>query len=303
MGFRRPGQDPSARRLRKGRPIIRPGQESLESQRYFFDVPSDSSPTSPGCYEDAPGSSVTLEEIKGAAEQITALGINRLKLHYQHHRDRRAKIEIPVIEDCRYRIRPNSVLYGIIDIEPRSTYSNGFLIRNIPSFHHLVLFPQSKDNPNKIWPYTLVVKGDDKQIKGFGMLPFKIIDLTEFGVCEEVQITAQNESESYKLFLVSTEYRSYSSLAEEIERVNNRPCIDPRTVTLLDPFTGELLKKPARGCMCMHPQCFELETFLSLCNQSNQWLCPICKTPTTIDMLYVCIVTKKAIENLRQGCE
>ncbi|KJE96087.1 hypothetical protein CAOG_009991 [Capsaspora owczarzaki ATCC 30864] len=51
-------------------------------------------------------------------------------------------------------------------------------------------------------------------------------------------------------------------------------------VSLTCPLTLAVLRLPARGVSCKHVQCFELETYISVCSRQRTWICPICSQPT-----------------------
>lgn len=59
---------------------------------------------------------------------------------------------------------------------------------------------------------------------------------------------------------------------DEIEEVNN-------SVSLLCPLMIDRIVTPAKGINCRHPHCFDLQTFISLAEQSYNWQCPICLRP------------------------
>jgi hypothetical protein len=49
-------------------------------------------------------------------------------------------------------------------------------------------------------------------------------------------------------------------------------------IPTLDVSTRKLIRIPARGIECVHPQCFDLEDYLSLLfiSPCRQWRCPVC---------------------------
>lgn len=53
---------------------------------------------------------------------------------------------------------------------------------------------------------------------------------------------------------------------------------DRLSVSVLDPYTYELMDCPARGANCKHLQCFDLITFLTMTYETDfrQWKCPFC---------------------------
>ncbi|PGH05830.1 hypothetical protein AJ80_08278 [Polytolypa hystricis UAMH7299] len=61
--------------------------------------------------------------------------------------------------------------------------------------------------------------------------------------------------------------------------------VDPHmTIDLVDPFTARIFEVPARGRLCAHRECFDLETFFSTrlskvgknFGMAEEWKCPIC---------------------------
>jgi hypothetical protein len=70
-----------------------------------------------------------------------------------------------------------------------------------------------------------------------------------------------------------------SSADDELSIVNN-----DITVNLLDPFTARIFDNPARGSVCRHLECFDLDTFImTRASKSGKgpmecdWRCPICR--------------------------
>jgi len=50
-------------------------------------------------------------------------------------------------------------------------------------------------------------------------------------------------------------------------------------VSLRCPLTVCRIKTPVRGVNCLHPQCVDLEAFLSFSNRTSIWQCPVCMKP------------------------
>lgn len=48
------------------------------------------------------------------------------------------------------------------------------------------------------------------------------------------------------------------------------------TITLADSITMLPISVPARGEICSHLQCFDLETYITMNAKHKRWLCPFC---------------------------
>jgi hypothetical protein len=71
------------------------------------------------------------------------------------------------------------------------------------------------------------------------------------------------------------------------------------TISLIDPyFLANLVETPVRGSTCLHRDCFDLDTFLSLCTRAEPneptsptvvdcWRCPLCRGDVRPQMLVV----------------
>lgn len=60
---------------------------------------------------------------------------------------------------------------------------------------------------------------------------------------------------------------------------NNNESVDQTTikVPLKCPITFKRITFPARGHVCTHIQCFDLESYLRLNSERGNWRCPVCK--------------------------
>jgi hypothetical protein len=63
-----------------------------------------------------------------------------------------------------------------------------------------------------------------------------------------------------------------------MKSTENEVEIDKITIRLIDPFSWDLIKTPVRGSKCIHAQCFDLKTFISLMYSAKNrtWRCPLC---------------------------
>ncbi|KAJ3065015.1 SUMO ligase siz1, partial [Podochytrium sp. JEL0797] len=58
-------------------------------------------------------------------------------------------------------------------------------------------------------------------------------------------------------------------------------------VSLKDPVTRCRINVPARGNLCRHPQCFDLEYYLQLNQTHPTWSCPVCSKLAPINEVFV----------------
>ncbi|KAL9633943.1 MAG: hypothetical protein Q9164_004392 [Protoblastenia rupestris] len=129
--------------------------------------------------------------------------------------------------------------------------------------------------------------------EGPNMLTIAVLDLPE------------NSNEQYATGLEAVQVISYTDVKKDIPvidchqaRQNILSKAIPRdldieilhpdiTIDLTDPFTATIFEVPARGKICQHDQCFDLETFLSTRTSTSkkknepsnpdEFKCPICK--------------------------
>jgi E3 SUMO-protein ligase PIAS1 len=74
-------------------------------------------------------------------------------------------------------------------------------------------------------------------------------------------------------------------------------------LSLRCPLSIDTIKVPARGEKCKHPQCFDLETFLSFGDQSTCWQCPICSSPLAWCDLLIDLGFEKALKGASEHVE
>ncbi|KAJ5751841.1 transcriptional regulator family: Zinc finger MIZ-type [Penicillium odoratum] len=74
------------------------------------------------------------------------------------------------------------------------------------------------------------------------------------------------------------------------------------TVSLIDPFTAQVFRTPARSSLCEHQECFDLETFIKtrksvsgLTAMNDNWRCPICNSDARPQLL----VLDRFLEDVR----
>ncbi|EXJ59629.1 hypothetical protein A1O7_03775 [Cladophialophora yegresii CBS 114405] len=92
---------------------------------------------------------------------------------------------------------------------------------------------------------------------------------------------------------LATIIKSWANSAEDDDEVAIHR---EMSIDLMDPFTSVIWAIPVRGSECRHPQCFDLEVFLSSrtgrtkdsgMSSPDKWLCPICKSDCRPPMLVV----------------
>ncbi|KAM3140224.1 hypothetical protein pb186bvf_007777 [Paramecium bursaria] len=79
----------------------------------------------------------------------------------------------------------------------------------------------------------------------------------------------------------------HEEIAENIIQDQQELQIVLTKVSLACCFTNQIIKVPAKGLFCTHYQCFCLENFIDIqiSNNSQKWLCPICKSPLVSIMI------------------
>lgn len=84
---------------------------------------------------------------------------------------------------------------------------------------------------------------------------------------------------------------SISKLVEIIstkrERAPDSPPTESNSCTGICPLTRKIIKHPARGIHCAHPECFDLTGYLCYSIKNNSWSCPICQRTVTAEDLRV----------------
>ena len=59
------------------------------------------------------------------------------------------------------------------------------------------------------------------------------------------------------------------------------------TVTLKDPYTRSKISVPVRGKACIHVQCYDAATFITMSKTAKKRECPVCFKPTCLEDLVV----------------
>jgi len=58
-------------------------------------------------------------------------------------------------------------------------------------------------------------------------------------------------------------------------------------VSLRCPLSIIRIQTPVRGCNCAHPQCVDLESYVSFSHRTGNWQCPVCTQPLKYEELCV----------------
>ena len=93
-----------------------------------------------------------------------------------------------------------------------------------------------------------------------------------------------------------------ASEGKDAEENDDAMKVEKIQVSLIDQFTLQPIKKPARGLFCQHFQAFSLDTFITAMkyNAMKNWKCPICTKPCHI-MGYDMYFEKIVNEALKKG--
>lgn len=103
---------------------------------------------------------------------------------------------------------------------------------------------------------------------------------------ELVDHVHRTENEKKPTRFMESYQRLLNQFTESVERIG---------VNLKCPITMTRIKYPYRGVLCDHFQTFDLETYITINEKSNRWLCPVCgkktvtlrRCPLTEQMLIV----------------
>ena len=95
-----------------------------------------------------------------------------------------------------------------------------------------------------------------------------------------------NRTESKTLSFLR--YRQFfggdNSKKDEIQMIENQKT-EQVTINLADSITMLPINIPARGEVCTHLQCFDLETYFKLNEKSKRWQCPFCNKRSSFVMI------------------
>lgn len=76
-----------------------------------------------------------------------------------------------------------------------------------------------------------------------------------------------------------------------------------QTISFRDPLAYVALKIPIRGLHCMHIQCFDAHTFLSMMETTPTWLCPSCNRPVNPEDLVLDGYTRDLMDQVPSSVE
>ena len=203
--------------------------------------------------------------------------------------------------DCRYSlitqknpILPESFLVG------NFPFNYTFKCISLPNSIHYILQCTSINTviPNSFWPSTLEIYINNQLIKLKGLWQFPIIDLSLMCNNSIVKIVCDKEPFTFSLTLKCVHYQNYDQLVNNIKLKKSSYVDDVDQLSLLDHFTGKLLKYPGKGINCTHIQCFNIKKYLERANLLNKWICPICRKPLYFNELLYFPQIDQLIKNL-----
>lgn len=71
---------------------------------------------------------------------------------------------------------------------------------------------------------------------------------------------------------------------DEVSEMENQET-EQVTINLADSITMLPISVPARGEICTHLQCFDLETYIQMNSKHKRWLCPFCNKRSSYVMI------------------
>lgn len=74
-------------------------------------------------------------------------------------------------------------------------------------------------------------------------------------------------------------------------------------VSLNCPISVGRMQVPSKGIYCVHPECFDLDSYLCLCKQGDSWRCPICHSSLPYKDIMVDPLILKLLENSSEDVE
>eukprot|EP01059_Diplonema_ambulator_P014892 TRINITY_DN25925_c0_g1_i2.p1 TRINITY_DN25925_c0_g1~~TRINITY_DN25925_c0_g1_i2.p1 ORF type:complete len:425 (+),score=107.18 TRINITY_DN25925_c0_g1_i2:89-1363(+) len=134
-------------------------------------------------------------------------------------------------------------------------------------------------------------RGEASKIDRFKTYTYTRIPVTEGERCFSVQFP--EGMSPWRACLIGVEVEEVP-LHQYIKEVTSRPVPPEKqcvgliqgegealevSITLKCPLTQVRIAVPARGSQCAHPECFNLESFVSLSSALHAWSCPICDAP------------------------
>ncbi|KAK4626450.1 Zinc finger MIZ domain-containing protein 2 [Fulvia fulva] len=150
-------------------------------------------------------------------------------------------------------------------------------------------------------------------------LPINLTDLVKTGE-NTLRISCSSKKTEKRAYAVAVEvisFMSHDSIARQLSHVTAEQSLttikrslsgqddgdddlavisSTMTIKLTDPYSGcRVFDTPVRGATCLHKDCFDLETFLSMCKRPTPgspavvdcWRCPLCRGDVRPQMLLV----------------
>ncbi|KAH7916427.1 PINIT domain-containing protein, partial [Hygrophoropsis aurantiaca] len=124
---------------------------------------------------------------------------------------------------------------------------------------------------------------------------------------EMVYVNSQQPLQSKKFYLVvmlvevttvaqlverlkKGKYRSSDEIAANMAKalaVDDDIVAGPQKMSLKCPLSFIRIRSPCRSSACVHPQCFDAESWFSVMEQTTTWLCPVCEKVLNTDELII----------------
>ena len=88
-------------------------------------------------------------------------------------------------------------------------------------------------------------------------------------------------------FAIVGVWSSFFTMKQVIEEIEKKEKFPFTEVAAVCPITGQQIETPAKGCNCMHDNCFDLASYITSRQALGVWLCPICNMPLPLNDLRV----------------
>ncbi|KAH7104232.1 PINIT domain-containing protein [Auriculariales sp. MPI-PUGE-AT-0066] len=108
---------------------------------------------------------------------------------------------------------------------------------------------------------------------------YLIVQLVEVTPVENVVERIRNGKFKSKVEILATMSKS-TQLDDDIEA-------GPQKMSLKCPLSYVRITTPARSIKCVHPQCFEANSWFGMMEQTTTWLCPVCEKQLNVEEIIV----------------
>lgn len=88
-------------------------------------------------------------------------------------------------------------------------------------------------------------------------------------------------------FTVIGVWSGQATVKDLIERIGSKEQFEFSEIAAICPISGGQIDIPAKGICCAHEQCFDLLSYVNMCQALSCWMCPICRQRVTIDDLRI----------------